>query len=331
MKKLRILLLSCVFMIAGISCVHAADMNMYVNGIFVVRDVQTVGEFDMLPILDIAGELGYECTFDGTTAVFYNSNQSYTLLVGEASVFDRYGNWYGLDVVPQVIHDNLYVPAKFFQDAMGISYTWDWLTKTIFMGSDATYKWLIQTEEYKAANPKYMAELYANSFWNAATIVAYGGEMVGNHRKEYRTTDLFYYMADVNYDGILDLVVASEASQSNGVIVYTYRNGHIQQLFAPGMPYSSGVEMLTLATYNGRYGIFRHRANSIDEFNFYHITSDGDRDYILSGYHLQDLGKNLWVINDKNIGEPAWQSTFNSIQPVQFYSIWDLASLADWD
>lgn len=62
MKKIVGLLIACLTMASSIIGVSAADMNMYVNGIFVVRDLETVGDFDMLPILDIAGELGYQCT-----------------------------------------------------------------------------------------------------------------------------------------------------------------------------------------------------------------------------------------------------------------------------
>lgn len=328
MKKIKVLFISCLMMFSFAIGAQAADMNMYVNGIFVVRDLETVGEFDMLPILDIAGELGYQCTFDGTTAILYNDWQSYTFVVGSATVIDRYGGWYGLDVVPQIKNDKLYVPAKFFQDAMGLSYTWDSVTNTIFLNSDATYQWLINTPEHKQANPKYMAGLYARSLWNTGTITSYGGEMVQYNCVAYPVTELWYYMADVNYDGVLDLVISESDYQGNGIIVYTYRDGSIQPIYSPGMPYSSGVEILTLATYEGRYGIFQHRQNSADNFNFYHLSYYGEKNPVLSGYHMEDDYNILWVINDINIGRTIWYDRFNAIQPVQFYSLWSLESMA---
>ena len=129
----------------------AQDMNMYVNDHYVVRDMQTVSGFDMLPILDIAVELGFNCSFDGTTITLYNDSKSYVFTVGSASVYDESGNWYGLDVVPQVMNGKVRVPAKFFQDAMGMSYVWDAVTNTVFLGSENTYNWLIGTWEYQEA------------------------------------------------------------------------------------------------------------------------------------------------------------------------------------
>lgn len=129
----------------------AQDMNMYVNDHYVVRDMQTVSGFDMLPILDIAGELGFNCSFDGTTITLYNDSKSYVFTVGSASVYDESGNWYGLDVVPQVMNGKVRVPAKFFQDAMGMSYVWDAVTNTVFLSSENTYNWLIGTWEYQEA------------------------------------------------------------------------------------------------------------------------------------------------------------------------------------
>lgn len=74
--------------------------------------------------------------------------------MGDASVYDQDGNWYGLDVVPQVINDQVRVPAKFFQDAMGMSYVWDSVTNTVFMGSENTYNWLVNTYEYQEARDR---------------------------------------------------------------------------------------------------------------------------------------------------------------------------------
>lgn len=135
--------------------VNAQDMNMYVNDKYVVRDMQTVSGFDMLPILDIAGELGFQCYYDGKAINLYNDTKGYVFAVGSASVYDESGNWYGLDVIPQVINGKVRVPAKFFQDAMGMSYVWDAVTNTVFMGSENTYNWLIGTWEYQEGLKRY--------------------------------------------------------------------------------------------------------------------------------------------------------------------------------
>lgn len=133
----------------------AQDINMYINNQFVVRDMQTVSDFDMLPVLDIAGELGFNCYFDGYTIELYNDHKSFTFTMGSASVYDESGRWYGLDIVPQIINGKVRVPAKFFQDALGMSYVWDEVTNTIFMGSESTYEWLVNTYEYQEAAIKY--------------------------------------------------------------------------------------------------------------------------------------------------------------------------------
>lgn len=324
MKRIISVLLFCTI-ISSFTNIFAINMDMYVNDTFVQRDIQSVGNFDMLPILDIAGELGFQCTFDGTTAVLYNALQSYTFIIGNPLVIDQYGNSYGLDIVPQIIDGKLRIPAKFFQDALHMTYTWDSITNTIFLGSDATYSWLINTPEHQAADPKYMARLYADAFIKEKTLTSYGGEMVLYHKSTYQTDSLSYYMADINYDGILDLTVADIPYQSNGVIVFTYKNGNIYPIYSPGMPYSSGVEILTLATYNGRYGIFRHRQNSVDDFAFKCISSNNDIETLLWGFHYENK---RWIINDMSIGETDWYAKFNAIQPVLFYSIWDLKSMS---
>ena len=134
--------------------VHAANIDMYINGNYVVRDLETVGEFDMLPILDIANELGYQCSFDGIEATLNNDQQQYTFVLGKPAVLEtginRYAKRYGLDVVPKMINEKFYIPAKFLQD-IGLTYTWDNVTSTLFINSDYTYQWLIGTAEYQNA------------------------------------------------------------------------------------------------------------------------------------------------------------------------------------
>lgn len=304
--------------------VSAYDMNMYVNNQFVVRDIQNIGGFDMLPILDIAGELGFQCYYDGNTINLYNDQKGYTFNMGSASVCDESGNWYGLDVVPQIINGKVRIPAKFFQDVMGTSYVWDEQTNTIFFNSESTYNWLTNTEEYKLANKKYMSNLYYNSLINMGSIVTYGDSMVGNVRNRYECDELWYYVADVNYDGVLDLVVSAEDYISNGIMIYTYSNGKIIRSYTEGFPYSAGVSRLTLAEYKGRYGVFIHRYNSSDDFDFGYIYGNWTIGLDTYGWHLDE-----WIINGSNVGKSSWENTFNSIKPVGFYNIWTLKSMGE--
>lgn len=147
-KTFLVLLITWVLLL-GFHNVHARDMEVYVDDHYLVRDVQSVEGFDMLPLLDIAGELGYSCSFDGTTAVFYNDAVQYTFQAGNPSVFDQNGQEYGLDVVPQMINGKFMVPAKFFCDVLNKSYVWDEVTDTLFLGSESSYEWLVSTPEYQ--------------------------------------------------------------------------------------------------------------------------------------------------------------------------------------
>lgn len=322
-KKILFLIVCLTALCAG-SVSHAYEMNMYVNNQFVVRDIQNVAGFDMLPVLDIAGELGFKCAYDGKTVVLYNDTKSFTFTVGSSAVYDNTGIQYGLDVVPQVINGKIRVPANFFQQALGISYTWDSVTNTIFMGSESTFAWLSNTPEYKGANPKYMAALYADYFKNQGNVYSRGSESVGGMSTSYRYDELWYYMADINYDGILDMVISAEDYCSNGVIVYTYKNGSIVKVHNPGMPYSAGSECYTLAVYEGRYGMFYHRYNSADDFSLSRMDTNWKKTYILSGGHY-DYGENY--INDMKLSINKWYEWYSKIQPVAFYNFYGLSAI----
>ena len=116
------------------------DMNMYINGMYSTQDIQTVGGFDMLPVEDIAGYLGFTTYYDGYTLTLYGTDRTYYFHVGDAVVTDNAGGWYGLDITPREINGKIRIPAKFFCDAFGMPYTWDGLTETLFLNSDYTYK-----------------------------------------------------------------------------------------------------------------------------------------------------------------------------------------------
>lgn len=148
-KKLFVATIMNIVMLSLTPSINAQQMNMYINNQFVVRDMQSIGNYDMLPILDVAGELGFNCSYNNDIITLSNNNKFYTFTLGNASVYDELGNWYGLDVVPQIINNKIRIPSKFFQDNLGMSYTWDNVTNTIFINSDDTYNKFINTIEYR--------------------------------------------------------------------------------------------------------------------------------------------------------------------------------------
>ena len=217
MKKI-IAIISTV-MLFGVSAmgVSAREMNMYIRNYNVVRDVVDVAGFDMLPIADIAGELGYQYHEYGNSFELTSTYNSFKFTVGSASVYDIYGNWYGLDVVPQIINNKMRIPSKFLQDVLHMSYVWDSVTNTIFVASEDTYNWLINTNEYKeAANNKQTSsvsyERYSGTaFRTFSSAIGISAESVGTsstgstiYSYGYIPMDLFYsYIAILQSDGML--------------------------------------------------------------------------------------------------------------------------------
>ncbi len=324
MKKLLIPLVAVCIALVSSSGAYAQSMNMYVSNQPLVRDIVSVSGFDMLPILDIAGELGFQCYYDGNSVSIYNDSKTYVFTLGDASVYDESGNWYGLDVVPQALNGSVRVPAKFFQDVMGMSYVWDSVTNTIFMNSEDTYNWLINTEEYKNPPPSTMEGVYYQFLRSTGTIRVASGDTVGNQTRRYDVDELWYYVDDVNYDGVKDLVVSGEDYNSNGIVIFTYRNGQVVRALDEGMPFSSGITIFTLATKNGVYGVMVYRQNSAQDFAFSRMWGDWTAGTDTYGFHLG----NEWMINGGNVGQYSWQRTFSSIKPVAFYNIWTLQQRA---
>lgn len=322
MKKIfGTICISGIIYLGGTLVTSAQTMNIYVNNILLQRDIQAVQGYDMIPIMDISNELGYECYYDGTVIDLYNDNKSYKFTIGSPNVFDESGKWYGLDVVPQEINGKVRIPAKFFTDNLGMSYVWDSQTNTLFLNSEETYNWLIGTDEYKYANTKYMANWYYNFMVNMDTLyVQNPSHSFYNPISTYHYDELWYYLADVNYDGILDLTISAEDYLSNGVIIYSLSDRIIDE----GMPFSAGVERFTLAKMNNRYGIFWKRYNSVEPFSFsYFLTYDkiGIDTY---GDHYGSE----YRINERKVNGDYWYEINESIEPVSFYNIWQLKSLS---
>ncbi len=155
-KKKIVSVLSAAALLMAPVAVSAQNMNMYVNNQFVVRDVVSVDGVDMLPIMDIAGEMGFSASMDGggMSVILSSWNGLYYLFtVGDPTVYSNSAT-YRLSVTPRFINGKFMAPSTFFTNTFNMSYFWDSVTNTIFMNSNDVYAWLVTTPEYKAAaNP----------------------------------------------------------------------------------------------------------------------------------------------------------------------------------
>ena len=139
----------------------AYPMDMYINEQYVKRDIVSLGGFDMLPIADIAGELGYEYVTIHHQGVFkqfcligyYND---YYFTMGDASVYDYWNKWIGLDIVPMEINGKVRIPNSFITRELGLSYTWDSASNTIFINSPNAYS--------NINRPKFIAHKTSHKF-----------------------------------------------------------------------------------------------------------------------------------------------------------------------
>jgi hypothetical protein len=174
-------------------------------------------------------------------------------------------------------------------------------------------------------NRVYMAKVYSEYMESLGTLTT--TSQISSSPHTYLTNELWYYMDDVNNDGILDLAVSAENYCSNGIKIITYRNGRMEFLLDGDMPFSSGVEILTLATYEGTYGVFFHRQNSTDSFSYSLFDEAGNTSIYISGSHSGNSESDNWMINNQNVGRENWNNTFNSIRPIVFYNLETLKNI----
>ena len=142
---------------------YARDINMCVSGQNLSRVIASVNGFDMLPILDVAGELGFTVVFNDYDYTLTNDIISYTFKNGDPAVTVSTGEWCGLDIVPQYIKGRFMIPAKFFTDVFGYSYVWDAVTDTVFLNSADEYNALIASRNAPADKSAYLGEWHAYS------------------------------------------------------------------------------------------------------------------------------------------------------------------------
>lgn len=228
MKKIIAIIATISIIFTSIISVNAREMNMYVRNQNVVRDVVDVNGFDMLPIADIAGELGfYYAYYGGSRFELYNGNNGGTMYIfniGDASVYDQNGGWHGLDVVPQVINGKVRIPAKFLQDTFGLSYVWDSVTDTLFIGSENTYNWLRSTPEYQAAargevqaapsTPTSSYSKYPNSPFRTFT------DVIGISAQSSSTTSTGSVIYEYGYTALDSVYTYMSVLQNDGMTYY---------------------------------------------------------------------------------------------------------------
>lgn len=160
------------------------------------------------------------------------------------------------------------------------------------------------------------AKIYYDYLISLGEIETERSSTTGGGFERWNVYNLYYYLDDFNIDGIIDLSISNEKSDSNGIEIYTYKNGQVIKFFSKGMPYSAGTEIFTLAKYDDKYGIKYRRFNSLGEFSLFRISKDATIEEMFSGC-LYDI--------DGNILDTS--ASYDKINPVTFYSIEELKKM----
>lgn len=151
-KRKIVSLVSACGVLAASGSVFAHDMDIYIKSYHVIRDVQNVNGYDMLPIADIAGELGYTYTVTGTNEFTIGAkNKNYVFTINKNMVYDNAGGRYSLAVPPQIMEDSVRIPSNFFTEVLDVGYIWDEWINALFIDAENSYEWIITTPEYSAA------------------------------------------------------------------------------------------------------------------------------------------------------------------------------------
>lgn len=175
----------------------AATMEMVINEQYVVRDIVTRDGIDMLPIEDIAGELGYEYQATSTGFKLSGYYNTYTFTMGSPAVYDYWNKWSGLDIVPMIIDNKVRIPATFVSKTLGLSYTWDSVTNAIFIASPKTLNEL-QAEAWYKGYKKSGTYSGLSNYWGS--YVPDFGDLSGLETIDYFLAEdgwtYFYYDYD---------------------------------------------------------------------------------------------------------------------------------------
>ena len=120
---------------------------------------------------------------------------------GSAAVYDWNGNSYNLVTAPKLVDGNTMVPAEFYRDNFGVSVIWDDVTSSLFINSEDTYNWLVNTYEYQQAkNKPKIHQIGADEA--RQLVIDYYGCATGIFKDE---DDNFYYLVPyARYNQIMD-------------------------------------------------------------------------------------------------------------------------------
>lgn len=160
------------------------------------------------------------------------------------------------------------------------------------------------------------AKIYYDYLISIGEIETERSSTAGGGLERWNVYKLYYYMDDFNLDGIIDLAISNEKSDSNGIEIYTYKNGQVKKFFSKGMPYSAGTEIFTLGKYDETYGIKYLRLNSLGDFSFFRISKDATIEEMFSG-GLYDI--------DGNVLDTS--TSYDKIDLITFYSIEELKKM----
>ena len=127
----------------------------YVNNEDVSNEVFTTisNDYTLFPVRYLGEKLGCDVYWnpDDKCITVSKGDIHRDFYNGSPVVYDWNGNSYSLVTAPMLVDGNTMVPAEFYRDHFGISVLWDSVTSSLFINSEDTYNWLINSEEYKQA------------------------------------------------------------------------------------------------------------------------------------------------------------------------------------
>lgn len=127
----------------------------YVNNEDVSNEVFTTisNDYTLFPVRYLGEKLGCDVYWnpDDKCITVSKGDIHRDFYNGSPVVYDWNGNSYSLVTAPMLVDGNTMVPAEFYRDHFGISVLWDSVTSSLFINSEDTYNWLINSEDYKNA------------------------------------------------------------------------------------------------------------------------------------------------------------------------------------
>lgn len=131
----------------------SAYAAIYVNNEDVSNEVFTTisNDYTLFPVRYLGEKLGCDVYWnpDDKCITVSKGDIHRDFYNGSSVVYDWNGNSYNLVTAPMLVDGNTMVPSEFYCDHFGISVLWDSVTSSLFINSEDTYNWLINTPEYK--------------------------------------------------------------------------------------------------------------------------------------------------------------------------------------